>query len=64
MSSSKFRDVFLNIKVAVMNLPKPIRRVCYVQLFAFMGWWVPTLIYILESRLTLVPGFRFCFIRK
>jgi solute carrier family 45, member 1/2/4 len=34
-----FQDVLMNIKVAVINLPKPIRRVCYVQLFAFMGWW-------------------------
>jgi solute carrier family 45, member 1/2/4 len=38
VSHSKFQDVLLNIKVAIINLPKPIRRVCYVQLFAFMGW--------------------------
>lgn len=38
-SHSKFQDVLLNIKVAIINLPKPVRRVCYVQLFAFMGWW-------------------------
>lgn len=36
----KFREIWNNIKVAVLNLPKPIRRVCYVQFFAFMGWYV------------------------
>jgi len=41
---SKFQDVLLNIKIAVVNLPKPIRRVCHVQLFAFMGWF-PFLFY-------------------
>lgn len=41
---SKFQDVLLNIKVAIINLPKPVRRVCYVQLFAFMGWF-PFLFY-------------------
>ncbi|KIP07007.1 hypothetical protein PHLGIDRAFT_13479 [Phlebiopsis gigantea 11061_1 CR5-6] len=29
---------------AVVQLPKPIRRVCYVQVFAFMGWF-PFLFY-------------------
>ena len=32
--------VFENIYQAVINLPKPIRRVCFVQVFAFMGWYV------------------------
>lgn len=41
---SKFADVLRNIWNAVVNLPKPIRRVCYVQFFAFMGWF-PFLFY-------------------
>ncbi|KAF8917872.1 MFS general substrate transporter [Mucidula mucida] len=41
---SKFREVLDNIYTAIVNLPKPIRRVCYVQLFAFMGWF-PFLFY-------------------
>jgi len=36
----KFGDVLKNIHTAIVNLPKPVRRVCYVQLFAFMGWCV------------------------
>lgn len=35
-----FRDVLRNIYTSATNLPRPIRRVCYVQLFAFMGWSV------------------------
>ena len=34
----KFGDVMNNIYNAIVNLPGPIRRVCYVQVFAFMGW--------------------------
>jgi len=34
----RFIDVLRNIRNAVINLPRPIRRVCYVQIFAFMGW--------------------------
>lgn len=41
---SKFGDVLRNIYNAIVNLPKPIRRVCYVQVFAFMGWF-PFLFY-------------------
>ncbi|KAI5123444.1 hypothetical protein M0805_006149 [Coniferiporia weirii] len=41
---SKFVDALKNIWNAVINLPKPIRRVCYVQFFAFMGWF-PFLFY-------------------
>ncbi|KAF9534195.1 MFS general substrate transporter [Crepidotus variabilis] len=37
-------QAFTNIRTALLNLPKPIRRVCYVQLFAFMGWF-PFLFY-------------------
>ncbi|EMD40799.1 hypothetical protein CERSUDRAFT_45210 [Gelatoporia subvermispora B] len=40
----KLRDVLNNIYQAALELPKPIRRVCYVQLFAFMGWF-PFLFY-------------------
>lgn len=41
---NSMRDVFNNIFNALTHLPKPIRRVCYVQLFAFMGWF-PFLFY-------------------
>lgn len=37
-------DVIRNIYVAVTKLPRPIRRVCLVQVFAFMGWF-PFLFY-------------------
>ncbi|CDO71304.1 hypothetical protein BN946_scf184908.g61 [Trametes cinnabarina] len=38
------RDVFKGIYTTILSLPKPIRRVCYVQVFAFMGWF-PFLFY-------------------
>jgi hypothetical protein len=38
LCSSKLLDILKNIQQAVIALPKPIRRVCYVQVFAFMGW--------------------------
>ncbi|KAJ7682661.1 hypothetical protein DFH06DRAFT_972053 [Mycena polygramma] len=41
---SRGNEVLQNIKTAIINLPRPIRRVCYVQLFAFMGWF-PFLFY-------------------
>jgi len=37
-------DILENIYNAVIKLPKPIRRVCLVQVFAFMGWF-PFLFY-------------------
>ncbi|KAF8630339.1 hypothetical protein AX15_002989 [Amanita polypyramis BW_CC] len=37
-------EVMANIWSALINLSMPIRRVCYVQLFAFMGWF-PFLFY-------------------
>ncbi|KAF5390590.1 hypothetical protein D9757_002692 [Collybiopsis confluens] len=40
----KLHEIWNNIKAAILNLPKPIRRVCYVQFFAFMGWF-PFLFY-------------------
>ncbi|EGO27826.1 hypothetical protein SERLADRAFT_447045 [Serpula lacrymans var. lacrymans S7.9] len=43
-SQSKLYDVLQNIYNAVVKLPKPIRRVCFVQVFAFMGWF-PFLFY-------------------
>lgn len=43
-TQGRARDVYDNIRTAIFNLPKPIRRVCYVQLFAFMGWF-PFLFY-------------------
>ena len=33
-------SVMENIYNAIVKLPKPIRRVCAVQIFAFMGWQV------------------------
>ncbi|KAI0303258.1 MFS general substrate transporter [Russula brevipes] len=39
-----FREIWNNIYIAVIALPKPVRRVCYVQIFAFMGWF-PFLFY-------------------
>ncbi|KAK7695940.1 hypothetical protein QCA50_000579 [Cerrena zonata] len=41
---NKLMDVIRNIYVAVTKLPRPIRRVCLVQVFAFMGWF-PFLFY-------------------
>ncbi|KAI0776110.1 MFS general substrate transporter [Trametes elegans] len=38
------REVFKGIYSTILSLPKPIRRVCYVQVFAFMGWF-PFLFY-------------------
>ncbi|KIK68025.1 hypothetical protein GYMLUDRAFT_36839 [Collybiopsis luxurians FD-317 M1] len=43
-SQGKLKEVWNNIKIAIVNLPRPIRRVCYVQFFAFMGWF-PFLFY-------------------
>jgi len=37
---STVRNVLENIYNAMAKLPKPIRRVCLVQVFAFMGWCV------------------------
>ncbi|KAK1920805.1 major facilitator superfamily domain-containing protein [Papiliotrema laurentii] len=41
---SKLRDVVSTIYQAVLHLPKPVRRVCIVQIAAFMGWF-PYLFY-------------------
>jgi len=41
---NKLGDVIRTIWVAATKLPKPIRRVCLVQVFAFMGWF-PFLFY-------------------
>ncbi|KAG8849514.1 hypothetical protein FRB91_009834, partial [Serendipita sp. 411] len=43
-SEGGFRDVINNITKAITKLPKPIRRVCIVQIFAFIGWF-PFLFY-------------------
>ncbi|KNZ81557.1 General alpha-glucoside permease [Termitomyces sp. J132] len=42
--NSKLKDVLFGIHYAIVTLPKPVQRVCYVQLFAFMGWF-PFLFY-------------------
>ncbi|ORX36430.1 major facilitator superfamily domain-containing protein [Kockovaella imperatae] len=41
---SKVSDVISTIYEAVLHLPKPVRRVCIVQIAAFMGWF-PYLFY-------------------
>jgi len=41
---SGLRAIINNISNAIWDLPKPIRRVCFVQVFAFMGWF-PFLFY-------------------
>ncbi|EJU06217.1 MFS general substrate transporter [Dacryopinax primogenitus] len=43
-SGSELWDIVNNIYRAVLTLPKPVRRVCYVQVFSFMGWF-PFLFY-------------------
>lgn len=43
-SEGTLREIWNNIYIAVVALPKPVRRVCYVQIFAFMGWF-PFLFY-------------------
>lgn len=63
---NKLKDVLNNIYNAIVNLPKPIRRVCYVPVFAFMGWCVDTLL--LGRGLVLIvygslAGSRFCSMR-
>ncbi|KAG2095085.1 MFS general substrate transporter [Suillus discolor] len=40
----KFGEILENIYSAMTTLPRPIRRVCFVQIFAFMGWF-PLLFY-------------------
>ena len=40
LGARNFRDVLNNIYSTAINLPKPIRRVCYVQLVAFLAWSV------------------------
>ena len=41
---SKLRDIIGTIYDAARHLPKPVRRVCVVQIAAFMGWF-PYLFY-------------------
>lgn len=41
---SKLRDMLHTIHEAIRNLPKPVRRICMVQIAAFMGWF-PFLFY-------------------
>lgn len=41
---SKVSDVVGTIYEAAIHLPKPVRRVCIVQIAAFMGWF-PYLFY-------------------
>jgi solute carrier family 45, member 1/2/4 len=37
-TSRTFQEIWNNIYIAIVALPRPVRRVCYVQIFAFMGW--------------------------
>lgn len=41
---NRLYDVLENIYLAITSLPKPIKSVCLVQLFAFMGWCVVLLV--------------------
>lgn len=41
---NRLYDVLENIYLAITSLPKPIKAVCFVQLFAFMGWCVAFLV--------------------
>jgi len=43
-NQGQLREILSNIYSAIVKLPKPIRRVCFVQVFAFMGWF-PFLFY-------------------
>ncbi|TFL05952.1 major facilitator superfamily domain-containing protein [Pterulicium gracile] len=43
-TTSQLKEIVGNIYKSIVELPKPIRRVCIVQLFAFMGWF-PFLFY-------------------
>lgn len=43
-SGSKLRDVIATIHEAINTLPKPVKRICMVQIAAFMGWF-PFLFY-------------------
>lgn len=58
---SRFVDVLRNIRDAVINLPRPIRRVCFVQIFAFMGWWVHPCKCSIYAPLTFTVRFPFLF---
>ncbi|KAF9653396.1 MFS general substrate transporter [Thelephora ganbajun] len=42
--SSPMKQILGNIHAAILKLPPPIKKVCAVQLFAFMGWF-PFLFY-------------------
>ncbi|KAG9002670.1 hypothetical protein FRB94_003705 [Tulasnella sp. JGI-2019a] len=42
--TSESKEVLGNIMRAISTLPRPVRRVCYVQVCAFMGWF-PFLFY-------------------
>lgn len=46
---SGLRELLGNIGRAISTLPRPVRRVCYVQVCAFMGWF-PFLFYRCVSR--------------
>jgi solute carrier family 45 protein 1/2/4 len=41
---SSTKTVIANVLRTIRTLPRPVRRVCYVQIFAFMGWF-PFLFY-------------------
>lgn len=42
--SSQMKKILGNIRAAILKLPPPIKKVCAVQVFAFMGWF-PFLFY-------------------
>jgi solute carrier family 45 protein 1/2/4 len=55
--AGQLSQAITNISSAITKLPKPIRRVCFVQMFAFMGWYagLPTFGFILLSIRPQVP---------
>lgn len=53
-SHNKLGDILENIHSAITTLPRPVRKVCIVQLCAFMGWYVNS--ELLPFRKTLKHG--------
>ncbi|GJJ07487.1 hypothetical protein Clacol_001689 [Clathrus columnatus] len=49
-ASGGLKQAFRNIREAIWSLPKPIQKVCFVQVFAFMAWYVAYLFDIPKTR--------------
>jgi hypothetical protein len=62
---SKLLAMVNNIHHSIITLPKPIRRVCAVQVFAFMGWCgLFALPLMLSLKNPANTGSRFCSTRE